>query len=128
MIGITINLDVSDGSVVIYGSDKTQTPNEAFYDFKLTRNQPALFVSFNRSSNSIVVRRQTTNATDTMVNLAIQGLDASNNFALNTTMGDTTPPAACTTNTGILYSCPHITFKIMYHFELFLYRYTNHFV
>ena len=128
MTGITINLNVSDGSVVIYGSDKTQTPNEAFYDFKLTRNQPALFISFDRSSNSIVVRRETTNATDTTVNLAIQGLGASSNFALNTTMGDTTP-AACTTNTGILtHACPHITFKIMYHFELFLYRYTNHFV
>ena len=101
--GITIDINVNDGSIVIYGSARTTTPNEAFYDFRITNSQPFVFISFDSSTNSLVVGRPAmNNATDTTVNLAVQSLGASSSFALNTTMGDTTPQQ-CTTNSGIIF-------------------------
>ena len=86
--GMTFSLDVSQGSVVMYGSNKIQNPNEAFYDFKLSNSRPELFV--NQDTFGRISKRETSNITDITIYISIQGQSVSNNFTLNTTMGDTT--------------------------------------
>ena len=91
--GMTLRLNVSQGSVVMYGSNKIQNPNEAFYDFKLSNNQPKIFVTGKTFFPSITKRQISTNNTDDItIYISIEGQSASNNFTLNTTIGDTTEP------------------------------------
>ena len=91
--GMTFRLDVSQGSVVMYGSNKIQNPNEAFYDFKLSNNQPEIFVTDKTFFSSITKRQILTNNTDDItIYITIEGQSESNNFTLNTTIGDTTEP------------------------------------
>ena len=107
---MTFSLDVSQGSVVMFGSNKIQNPNEAFYDFMLSDSQSEMFVNketFDQSTSS-VTKREISNITDITIYISIQGLSVSNNFTLNTTTGDTTTelvttepssPASTTTDT-----------------------------
>ena len=72
--GMTFRLDVSQGSVVMYGSNKIQNPNEAFYDFKLSNNQPELFVTGKTFFSSITKRQVLTNNTDDItIYISIEG-------------------------------------------------------
>ena len=92
--GMTFHLDVSRGSVVVYGSNKIENPNAAFYDFMMSNNQPEVFVTketFDRSSSPMVTNTNgtTTNLTNILVYISIRGQGVST-FALNTTTGDTT--------------------------------------
>ena len=88
----------------MYGSNKIQNPNEAFYDFMLSDSQPEIFVNDGTFSSSIK-KREITNITDDItIYITIQGQSAFNNFTLNTTTGDTTtedsePTTVPTTNT-----------------------------
>ena len=107
---MTLNLDVSEGSIVMYGSNKIQNPNEAFYDFKLTNSQPEIFIS-DKTFSSPITKREITNVTDITIYISIQGQSVSNNFTLNTTTGDTTtdepttePTTESTTTTNIYTS------------------------
>ena len=92
--GITFSLDVSEGSVVMYGSNKIQNPNEAFHDFMLSDDKPDIFVNQETFSPSTGTTKppgiNNTNNIDITVYLSIQGQRALNNFTLNTTVGDTT--------------------------------------
>ena len=87
--GMTFSLDVSQGSVVMYGSNKLQNPNEAFYDFQLSSSQREIFISY-ATFSSPITKRQITNFTNITVYVSIQGQSVSNSFTLNTTIGDTT--------------------------------------
>ena len=102
--GMTFSLDVSQGSVVMFGSNKIQNPNEAFHDFMLSDNQPELFVNEETFSSSSITKRQimnNTDDTDTTIYISIQGKSGFNNFTLNTTTGDTTTPDITTVPTVI---------------------------
>ena len=80
--GMTLSIDVTVGVVVTYGSNKIQNPNEAFYDFKLSNSRPEIFVTTDTFGIA--------NFTNITIYISIQGQSASNEFTLNTTIGDTT--------------------------------------
>ena len=92
--GLTITIDVNEGSVVMYGSDKIQQPNEAFHDFKLTNEKPEIYLTeeiFGKNTSTIVSKREaTTDSTGITIYISIQGQSMVNNFTLNTSIGDTT--------------------------------------
>ena len=92
--GLTISIDVDEGSVVMYGSDKIQQPNEAFHDFKLTNYRPEIYLTeetFGKNTNITVSKQEaTTDSTGITIYISIQGQSVINNFTLNTTIGDTT--------------------------------------
>ena len=89
---MTLKMDITSGSVVMYGSNKIQNPNEAFHDFQLTSNRREIFIhtGFFQHSSSPISKRQAPNITDITVYVSIEGQSAVNNFTLNTTVGDTT--------------------------------------
>ena len=89
--GMTLSIDVTVGVVVTYGSNKIQNPNEAFYDFKLANSRPEIFVTTD-TFGSIEIA----NFTNITVYISIQGQSATNQFTLNTTIGDTTTGILCT--------------------------------
>ena len=91
--GLTISIDVTVGAIVSYGSNKIQNPNEAFYDFKLSNSRPEIFVTTDTFDSVKIV-----NFTNIMIYISIQGQSASNQFTMNTTIGDTT------TGTLLLYN------------------------
>ena len=90
--GMTVRIDVNEGSVALFGSNKIQMPNEAFYDFMLSNNRRDIFVT--KSTFGIdtpaETKREITNFTNITVYISIQGQGISNNFTFNTTVGDTT--------------------------------------
>ena len=92
--GLTITIDVDEGSVVMYGSDKIQQPNEALHDFKLTNDKPEIYLTketFIKNTNTTVSKREaTTDSTGINIYISIEGESMINNFTLNTTIGDTT--------------------------------------
>lgn len=97
-LGMTIRLDVNEGSVVLFGSNKIQTPNEAFYDFMLSTNKQDIFVTEDTFGNTpSKTKRQITKFANITVYISIQGQSVSNSFIFNTTVGDTT------VNTGIIH-------------------------
>ena len=82
--GVTIHLNVTNGSIVLYASDQTPTPNEAFYDWMIETDgysdvflDPHLPHGINRTIGDTVY-------------VAIEGVDESNNFTLTVVSGDTT--------------------------------------
>ena len=95
--GATLHLNVSIGSVVLFGSNEIRNPNVAFYNFKLSNNRPAeVFINeetFGNNGPSVVSTNGITNFTNVTVYVSIQGPGT---FTLNTTIGDTT--------TGIIIS------------------------
>ena len=96
--GMTVRIDVNEGSVALFGSNKIQMPNEAFYDFMLSNNRRDIFVT--KSTFGIdtpaETKREITNFTNITVYISIQGQGVSNSFTFNTTVGDT--------STGIMIS------------------------
>ena len=117
--GTTLRLDVSQGSVVMYGSSKIQNPNEAFYDFKLSNSIPELYVNQETFGQRITKRAETPDDTDITIYITIQGQSVLNDFTLNTTIGDTTaetaePSTAPTTSvtTDVMVTGTKFEFKI----------------
>ena len=97
--GMTLRIDMTSGSVVMYGSSRIRNPNEAFHDFRLTNRNPEIFLhtGFFHRSNSPIGKRQApiTNITNITIFISIEGQSAVNNFTLNTTIGDTTSKTYC---------------------------------
>ena len=93
--GMTLKIDITSGSVNIYGSNKIRNPNKAFHDFQLTSRRREIFIhtGFFQRSNSPISSRQVHNITNITVFVSIEGQNAVNTFTLNTTIGDTTTPA-----------------------------------
>ena len=91
--GMTIMICVRIGNVVLYASTKTTTPNGAFYDYKLD-------ISGQSSTTEVCGdafvdppeerKRNVFKPSNTTLYLSLQGVDVSNEFALNSTIGDTT--------------------------------------
>ena len=92
--GLTITIDVNEGSIVMYGSDKIKQPNEAVHDFKLTNEKPEIYLTeetFGKNTSTIVSKRETTtDSTGITIYISIEGQSMVNNFTLNTTIGDIT--------------------------------------
>ena len=88
---MTISLDVTQGSVLVYGSNKIQNPNGAFHDFMLFDSQRKIFVNKETFSSSSITKRQIKNSiVDITIYISIQGRGIFNNFTLNTITGDVT--------------------------------------
>ena len=90
--GMTFKIDITSGSVVIYGSNKIRNPNEAFHDFQLTSSNREIFIhtGFFQGRSSPINTCQASNITNTTVFVSIEGQSAVNAFTLNTTLGNTT--------------------------------------
>ena len=92
--GMTLVLNIGLGSIVMYGSNRIQDPNEAFHDFMLTNSTPKIFIdsgSFQSSSSQISEQQVPPGFTNITVFVSIEGRDANNSFILNTSfIEDTT--------------------------------------
>ena len=79
--GVTIKVNVTNGTVVLYASDRTTTPNEAFYDWMVETD----------GYSDIYLDPDAVNRTigDT-VYIVIEGEDADNDFTFVSEEGDTT--------------------------------------
>ena len=78
--GVTIKVNVTNGRVVVYASDQTTTPNEAFYDWMIESD----------GYSDIFLDPDDVNRTvgDT-VYVAIEGEDTDNDFTFTSENGDT---------------------------------------
>jgi receptor-type tyrosine-protein phosphatase Q len=79
--GVTIKINVTNGTVTVYVSDQTTTPNEAFYDWMIETD----------GYSDVYLDPDAVNRTigDT-VYIAIEGQEPDNDFTLVTEEGDTT--------------------------------------
>ena len=79
--GVTIKVNVTNGTVVVYASDRVTTPNEAFYDWMIETD----------GYSDVYLDPDAINRTvgDT-VYIAIDGEDADNDFTFVSEEGDTT--------------------------------------
>ena len=76
--GVTIKVNVTNGTITVYASDQTTTPNEAFYDWTIeTDGYSDVFLDPDD------VNRDT-------VYVAIEGEDTDNDFTFVSEEGDTT--------------------------------------
>ena len=79
--GVTIKVNVTNGTITVYASDQTTTPNEAFYDWMIeTDGYSDVFLDPDDVNRTIG---------DT-VYVAIEGEDTDNDFILVAEEGDTT--------------------------------------
>lgn len=79
--GITVALNVTNGSIILYASTIVSTPNEAFYDIKIsTSNYEDLYID---------PANLTSTGPANTVYIAVQGIGASNFVHLSATQGDT---------------------------------------
>ena len=107
--GITISIDVMEGHVVLYASNKIQNPNEAFYDFKLEVDSTIgdLYMSSSDFLDPLTgLKKRQTTASSITVYFTIQGKKAINDFSMNTTMGDVTGSFNFVHYKTILYPLP----------------------
>ena len=78
--GVTIKVNVTNGTVVVYASDQTTTPNEAFYDWMVeTDGYSDVFLDPDDVNRTVG---------DT-VYVAIEGEDTDNDFTFTSENGDT---------------------------------------
>ena len=78
--GVTISVNVSNGSVVIYASDQTTTPNEAFHDWMVETDEYSdVFLDPNELNRPV----------GDAVYVAITGEEEANSFDFMSTSGDT---------------------------------------
>ena len=87
--GMTLKLNVTKGSVVFLGSDKIENPNEAFYNFRLSNDQPELYISRNTLTSVQNMKRRGIGKHIILYFLA-QGERIINQFILDAFLGDTT--------------------------------------
>ncbi|XP_019862542.1 PREDICTED: collagen alpha-1(XII) chain-like, partial [Amphimedon queenslandica] len=85
--GITVVLNVTNGSVTLYASTVVSTPNETFHEFKLVTNTyEDVFINRSSLNNS---------GTADTVFIAVEGNGISNQMQISATQGDTsTEPVA----------------------------------
>lgn len=93
-LGMTLALEVQEGSVVLYASNKISNPNAAFYDYRLETSRSA-DVYINASvleGERPRDKRQLPPAelANITVFVTLEGLGDTNTFELDTTIGDTT--------------------------------------
>lgn len=90
--GMTLSLEVDEGSAILYGSNKIQTPNEALYDFLPSNSISEIFLTVDIFANraSSIRKRQAVSSTNITFYISIEGLRATNNFTLNSALGGTT--------------------------------------
>jgi len=93
--GMTFQLQVQQGRIVLYASSRIRNPSAALYDVRLETDStadayldPSDFED-SSSQSSLVKRQATSNFTDTTIFVSIEGLDNMNSFVLETTFGDT---------------------------------------
>ena len=78
--GVTIKVNVTNGSVIVYASDQTTTPNEAFYDWMIeTDGYADVFLDPDDVNRTV----------GDSIYVAIEGEDPENDFTFITEEGDT---------------------------------------
>ena len=78
--GVTIKVNVTNGTVVVYASDQIKTPNEAFYDWMIeTDGYSDVFLDPNDVNRTV----------EDTVYVAIEGEDTDNDFSFTPENGDT---------------------------------------
>ena len=78
--GVTLRLTVTSGTLICYASDLTQNPNEEQgYVWKVTSSD---YINVFLDPDSL------TRAAGSSLYVALEGVDTSNNFSLNSTTGD----------------------------------------
>ena len=96
--GVTIKVNVTNGTVIVYASDRITTPNEAFYDWMIeTDGYSDIFL------DPIEVSR----IVGDTVYVVIEGEDVDNDFTFTSENGDTsTPRTGEFTNSGVAWYIP----------------------
>ena len=92
--GMTVEICVQVGNIVLFASTKVTTPNSALYEYKLdisgrsseTEVCDDVFVD----SPGRLKRNVVSESSNITLYVALNGVDESNIFALNSTIGDTT--------------------------------------
>ena len=104
--GMTLRLNVAAGRVVLYASTRVQNPNSALYDLRLeTESTEDIFISprdfveegeggGDTDSSMAGVGRRRINLEERerdvmMIFVTVEGLEQSNSYVLETTLGDT---------------------------------------
>ena len=97
-LGMTLALQVQEGSVVLYASNKIRNPNAAFHDYRLETSLSAdVYINasvFEEGRPRVVMgsgnKRQVAPAefTNITVFVTLEGLGDTNTFELDTTVGD----------------------------------------
>ena len=77
--GITIFLNVTNGSAVLYTSSVISTPNKGFYDFTMTTNDFA---------NGYLTSANLSNQSTDTIYVAVEGIDESNSVHVHASLGD----------------------------------------
>ena len=95
-IGMTIQMCVEIGNILMFASTETTTPNSAFYEYSLNVTADGTNVSVcnevyvnsaaNQSCNNSTPATDNTTCT---LHVAVNGLQERNEFAINSTTGDT---------------------------------------
>ena len=95
--GVTIKVNVTNGSVIVYASDRITTPNEAFYDWMIeTDGYSDIFL------DPIEVSR----IVGDTVYVVIEGEDVDNDFTFTSENGDTSTRTGEFTNSGVAWYIP----------------------
>ena len=93
--GMTFQLQVQQGRVVMYASSQIRNPSSALYDVRLETDSTASVYldpsdfEDNAPDPSSRKRQATEVFTNTTIFVSVEGLNTINNFMLDTTFGDT---------------------------------------
>ena len=93
--GMTFQLQVQQGRVVMYASSQIRNPSAALYDVRLETDSTASVYldpsdfEDNAPDPSSRKRQATAMFTNTTIFVSVEGLNTINNFMLDTTFGDT---------------------------------------
>jgi len=89
--GMTVEICVQAGNIVLFASTKVTTPNSALYEYKMDISGQS---SETEVCDDVYVdspaRRKRHVVSNITLYVAVNGVDESNTFALNSTIGDTT--------------------------------------
>lgn len=92
--GMTIMICVHVGNIVLYASTRVTTPNSALYEYKLDisgqSSQSEVCDDVYIDSSGSRKRNIVSESSNVTLYVAVNGVDESNVFALNSTTGDTT--------------------------------------
>ena len=103
--GFTVKINISVGEITVYGSFTIRTPSSLTADFEVTsRNFIDYYISPAFYNSSVYTAgRQSQTAGSNNVYLNLQGVDQTNTFSLNTTLGDVTDGGSKSSGTCIYY-------------------------
>lgn len=94
--GVTVEVCVRVGSVIVYASYSIPNPNEAIYDFRfeiVSMEEPLcadVFVPPETDTDSGITKRQAIEEIDSTLFVALVGAAEQNEFFLNVSQGDNT--------------------------------------